>query len=104
MPRVSSCDLRLAVTVTSPGVWPCSSPGAPPWPRVGLGVSVVAVCAPRASRRAGQRVSRPAWWPHLPAPRESVTLTPTGAATTALASRAFRFQRPFPHAFSRYSE
>lgn len=37
MPRVSSCDLRLAVTVTSPGVWPCSSPGAPPWgsPSVG---------------------------------------------------------------------
>lgn len=46
--------------------------------------------------RAGQRVSRPAWWPRLPAPRESVTLTPALAATTALASR--------PHAFSRYSE
>lgn len=62
-------------------------------------------CAPLGPRvRAGQRVSRPAWWPHLPAPRESVTLTPTVAATTALASRAFRFQRPFPHAFSRYSE
>lgn len=118
MPRVSSCDLRLAVTVTSPGVWPCSSPGAPPWPRVGLEVSVVAVCAPSPATlppeallagdlsvtsaplgprvRAGQRVSRPAWWPRLPAPRESVTLTPALAATTALASR--------PHAFSRYSE